>query len=219
MNTKMKESIYVLGTGHNTPVYIDLAEACGYVVKGLYHYNHDKDGLTEYGYPILGSFEDLLKQDTLAGLNFALSQGNNSVRADIFNRIMAKNGNIPTMVHPSANVSQYATLGQGVVVHMNAIIHPDVIVGENTVFSCNTTIIHTVEIGKHCYFAAGSIIGAYSKIEDYVFAGLGSTSISAKVEVIGTHAYVGAGSVITKCVEPYTVVAGVPAKTIKRIEH
>ena len=68
-------------------------------------------------------------------------------------------------------------------------------------------------------FGCTYISGAYTKIEDYVFVGIGANSISAKVEVIGTHAYVGAGSVITKSVEPYTVVAGVPAKTIKRIEH
>ena len=35
---------------------------------------------------------------------------------------------------------------------------------------------------------------------------------------IGEHAVVGAGSVVTKSVEPFTVVAGNPAKMIKRIE-
>jgi acetyltransferase-like isoleucine patch superfamily enzyme len=36
---------------------------------------------------------------------------------------------------------------------------------------------------------------------------------------IGANAVVGAGSLVQGDVEPYTVVAGVPAKEIKRIEH
>ena len=40
----MEKIIYALGIGHNTPVFIDLAESCGYVVGGLYHYNGDRTG-------------------------------------------------------------------------------------------------------------------------------------------------------------------------------
>ena len=36
---------------------------------------------------------------------------------------------------------------------------------------------------------------------------------------IGAHAVVGAGSLVTSDVEPYTVVAGSPARFIKRIPH
>jgi maltose O-acetyltransferase len=35
---------------------------------------------------------------------------------------------------------------------------------------------------------------------------------------IGDNAVVGAGSVVTKDVEPYTVVAGNPARVIKKLE-
>ena len=33
------KKIYILGIGHNTPVYIELAENCGYQIEGLFHYN------------------------------------------------------------------------------------------------------------------------------------------------------------------------------------
>ncbi|MCF0147285.1 MAG: acyltransferase [Clostridium sp.] len=43
--------------------------------------------------------------------------------------------------------------------------------------------------------------------------------ILPSVGVIGKHAVVGAGSVVTKPVEDYTVVAGNPAKVIKRLDY
>jgi len=48
-------------------------------------------------------------------------------------------------------------------------------------------------------------------------AWLGAKSIVLKGVTIGEGAVVGAGSVVTKDVEPYTVVAGNPAKFIKKI--
>ena len=212
------EQIYVLGVGHNTLVYIDLVEACGYQVAGLYHYDNTRTGEIYYGYKILGSFSDILSMENLHGINFALSQGNNKIRSEIFNKIIEAGGNIPTLIHPSANVSRFATLGKGVVIHINAVVHPDVKIGNNTVLSYNTAITHSSEIGNHCYIASSSMIGAYTIVEDFVFIGIGSFSISGKVSHIGQHAYIGAGSLLTKPVEEYNVVVGRPAKVLRIIE-
>lgn len=49
-------------------------------------------------------------------------------------------------------------------------------------------------------------------------AWLGAGSIIMPDIMIGRGAVVGAGSVVTKNVDPYHIVAGVPAKTIKKVE-
>lgn len=49
-------------------------------------------------------------------------------------------------------------------------------------------------------------------------AWIGFNSIILKGVTIGEGAVIGAGSIVTKDVEPYTAVAGNPAKFIKRIE-
>lgn len=49
-------------------------------------------------------------------------------------------------------------------------------------------------------------------------AWLGAGSIIMPDITIGRGAVVGAGSVVTKNVDPYNIVAGVPAKTIKKVE-
>lgn len=50
-------------------------------------------------------------------------------------------------------------------------------------------------------------------------AWLGAKSIILKGVTIGEAAIIAAGSVVTKDVEPYTIVAGNPAKFVKKIEH
>ena len=218
MNKIMNREFYVLGVGHNTSVYLDLVEACGYTIKGLYHYNDERVGELDHGYPILGSFDDLFSLNSLEGMNFALSQGDNKIRANIFEKIIEKKGNVPTLIHPSAKVSKYAQLGQGVVVHINTVVHPNVIVGDNTVLSYNVSVTHNTRIGKNCYLAFGMMLGAYTIVEDFVFLGIGAIVISGKVDLIGTSAYVGAGAVVTKSVAAYECVAGNPAKFIKTLK-
>ena len=211
------KDIYILGVGHNTTVYIDLVEACGYNIKGLYHFQDGRTGELEHGYEILGTYEDLWSMPSLKGMNFALSQGDNAIRKDIFNRIISKGGDVPTLVHPKADVSRFAKLGKGTVVHIGSVVHPDVIIGNNTVLSFNVSVTHNTRIGDNCYFALGAMIGAYVIIEDNVFIGIGAILISGKVERIGQNAYIGAGALVTRSVDPFTVVAGFPAKPIKEL--
>ena len=50
------KKIFALGIGHNTPVCIDLALACDYVIEGLYHFDDSRTGEQDHGFKILGSF-------------------------------------------------------------------------------------------------------------------------------------------------------------------
>jgi serine O-acetyltransferase len=80
------------------------------------------------------------------------------------------------------------------------VISPDTIIGEYC------TIINQVTIG------GPSVI-----IEDFVEIGAGAKVISTpqRPVVIGAHAIIGAGAVVTQSVPPYSIVVGVPAKVIK----
>lgn len=216
----MSKEIYALGVGHNTPVLLDLAIGCGYTIAGLYHYNNERTGEIDHGFEILGSFDDLWQTGSLEGKQFLLTMGDLDVREKLADRIIAMGGELPSLIHPSAVISTFAKISNiGVCIFPFVFVQSDSVVGDNTVILSHVNVSHNTTISKNCFIAGSAVVGAYTEVEEHVFIGQGALTISGKSNIIGHHSYVGAGALITKPVEPYTVVAGFPAKVIKEIEH
>ncbi len=209
------ELIYALGIGHNSPVFIDIAEAVGYKVTGLYHYNDSRTGEIDHGFEIIGSFDDLFKKESLDGMNFLLTMGDNSIREELTKRILKKGGNVPTIIHPTAVVSRFAEISPiGVYISAFTHVQADTTIAEGTILLSGVNISHTNRIGRYCFVAGGATVGAYTAIDDYVFVGQGALTISGKVEKIGANAFIGARALVTKSIRANTRVAGCPAKEI-----
>ena len=212
----MQKDLYALGIGHNSPVFIDLALACGYSIAGLYHYNYMRTGEIDHDYEILGSFDDLFAKGNLEGMSFLLTMGDNRIRTELSDKIIAMGGKVPTLIHPTAVISSFATISEvGVYISPFTYVQADSSIGNNTVLLSHVNISHTTHIGNSCFIAGGATIGAYTNMEDYVFIGQGALSISAKAKRIGHHAFIGARSLLTRDVPPCVVMAGSPARILR----
>lgn len=104
------------------------------------------------------------------------------------------------------------------------------LLSKNVSIGRNTIIDFTggIEMGEYTHIAAFSYIlthdhgydphdqpiGKKLIISDHVFIGIHSIILS-NVSYIGSHAVIGAGSIVTKDVPDYTVVVGKPANIIK----
>ena len=210
------KDIYALGIGHNTPVFIDLAEACGYTIVGLYHYNDERTSEVDHGFNIIGSFDDLFAKGNLNGMNFLLTMGDNKIRTELTDRIISLGGNVPTLIHPMAIISRFAEISPiGVYISPFTYVQADSSVGRNTVLLSHVNISHTTRIGDSCFIAGGATIGAYTTVENFVFVGQGALSISGKVKNIGREAYIGARCLITHDVPEGVVFSGIPGKVLR----
>lgn len=110
----------------------------------------------------------------------------------------------------------------------------NVIIGDNCRIGMGNTVIGPVNIGNSVIFAQNVVLSGLNHsyedvsipikdqpvtareivIEDEVWIGANATIVSGVT--IGKHSVVAAGSVVTKSVPPFSIVAGNPAKLIKQ---
>jgi maltose O-acetyltransferase len=122
-------------------------------------------------------------------------------------------------------------IGKGSSIHMGAMFHvpANITIGEDTIIGEKALLDgrNTLQIGNHVDIASEVMIynaehDIHDKdfspimepvvIEDYVF--IGPRAIILPGVTIGKGAVIAAGAVVTKNVESFTIVGGVPAKEI-----
>lgn len=108
--------------------------------------------------------------------------------------------------------SQKVRIGKGVLISDNVVI-----------MDSNLHPISSIKrYGDLKKFHEGDFFDVYSGIESYPvhisdYVWIGANAIILKGVTIGEGAIVGAGSVVTKDIPPYTIVAGNPARIIREI--
>ena len=90
----------------------------------------------------------------------------------------------------------------------------DTVIGSGTKIDSLSHIAHNVQIGKNCIIVCLTCLSGGVKIRDGVWVAP-LVGIKEGVEV-GENALVGLGSIVIRDVAPKDVVAGVPAKSIKK---
>lgn len=124
-------------------------------------------------------------------------------------------------IEPGAIIRDMVTIEKNAVVMMGAVINIGAIVGEGSMVDMNAVIGARGILGKNVHLGACSVIAGVLEppsaspviIEDDVM--IGANSVILEGVRVGKGAVVAAGSVVTKDVEPNTVVGGSPARILK----
>lgn len=108
---------------------------------------------------------------------------------------------------------------------MGALINIGAEVGPGTMIDMGAILGGRATVGANCHIGAGAVLAGVIEppsakpvvVEDNVL--IGANAVVLEGVRIGKGSVVAAGAVVIEDVEPGTVVAGVPARVIKRIEE
>ena len=121
-----------------------------------------------------------------------------------------------TLIHPTAVVSKFATIGYGVSIQPFVSIGPNVSIGNHVQIYAQSLIGHNSTLDDYSYVANNACIGASVHINKGAYLGT-NCSILENI-TIGKWGLVGIGSVVIKDVPDFTKVVGNPSRVIGSLE-
>ncbi len=120
------------------------------------------------------------------------------------------------VIHHKSYVDPTVSMGEGCHIMPCAVIHKFSSIGNHTIINTSATIDHECIIGDGVHIMGSAAITGKVEIGNYATIGTNATILPSVK--IGAGALIGAGAVVTRDVEPHSVVAGVPAKYLRKIE-
>ncbi len=206
------EKVYIIGAGGHGQVVADALMKAGIIPAGFLDDNELLAGKDIMGIPVVGK----IKTSFELGGKFVVAIGDNGKRKRIVKLLGFPESKFFTVIHPSAVVGFGVQIGAGAMIIGGSVINTGAKIGKHTIINTSASIDHHNSLGNFVHIAPGTHTAGNVKVAEGAFVGTGS-SIVPGIE-IGEWAVVGAGSVVIKDVPAYTVVAGVPAKTIRRLK-
>ena len=211
---KFKGRVFVVGGGGHGKVVIDaLLSAGDCEIAGVIDDDEEKLGQQVLGVPVVGSCAQLFSLAARYRVDgTVLAIGENYIREQLFRRIKGAGLAVLRVIHPSACISRFAVLGEGVVLLAGSVINPGAVVGDNVCVNTCASIDHDCQLEYSCHVFPNATLAGGVHVGEYSYIGAGAVVIPNRK--IGRFAYVGAGAVVIDDVSDGVKVAGVPAHKI-----
>ncbi|MCZ8539203.1 MULTISPECIES: NeuD/PglB/VioB family sugar acetyltransferase [Psychrobacillus] len=145
-----------------------------------------------------------------------LAIGDNNLRKQLYEHLLHHNKVIIGIFHNSVILGIGSKVHNSTLIGPLSIVGPLVVLNENIIVNSGVIIEHETVIGPHSHIAPGAKIAGRVTIGESVFIGIGA--VVKENIVIGDNVIVGAGAVVTKNIPSNSIVAGVPAKIIRKLD-
>ena len=180
---------------------------------GLLDDNPAKKGSEVMGYPVLGGREWF--RTVRYKPDLFLTPGDPATRKRLAEELRPLVHGYPSLVHPRAALNlRHTVIGEGCFFAPNTAITNGVSIGDFVFIHACSTVNHDTVVGDFCMLSTGVNLGGATVLEEGVFMGINSSTLPGVT--VGAGTLVGGGSVCIQNIPERSVVAGVPARPIKR---
>lgn len=210
------DNVILIGGGGHAKVIIDALQSMGcYSISGIIEKDERAVGGDVFGIPIIGTDRDIV--DVLAqGITNAfiaigsVKSGDNIIRANLFCQTRATGFNMINVIHNSAQISRYITIGEGNAILAYSVVNAGAQIGSDVIVNTGAIVEHDCTIADHVHIATGTRICGGVSIGQYSHVGAGATIIQGIR--IGSDVTIGAGAVVIDDIPDGATAVGVPAK-------
>jgi sugar O-acyltransferase (sialic acid O-acetyltransferase NeuD family) len=200
----------ILGAGGHAKVVADTAECCGWDFIEIFDDNWPAIQFMDH-WPVVGDTKALSERlKEFDGVIVAI--GNNEIRCTKLTDLVNAGAILVTLIHPSAIISRYATVGKGVVAFAGVVVNTGATIGEGTILNTGCSIDHDCMLSECVHVSPGARLAGAVSVGRVSWIGIGS-SVKQSIR-IGSGVKVGAGAAVVNDIDDGMTVVGVPAKAL-----
>ncbi|MFB4164001.1 acetyltransferase [Alteribacillus sp. JSM 102045] len=217
------KKIIIFGTGGNCIDILDSIqdinkEKLTYECVGFLDDNKAVWGKSLYGVEVLGPLckaEEF--KNTCYFVNGIGSVSNYFKKEKIIAKSKVPLSRFETIIHPSANVSNMASIGKGTVILQSATIAANASISNHVIILPNSVVSHDSIINDFSCITGGVCISGGVVIGESCYLGTNS-SIMNNVK-IGRNSLIGMGSVVLENVKENSIMVGDPARILRKLNN
>ena len=199
-------------SGQHASVVYEAAVLSGTAVLGFATIDGSPDELL--GCDALGPIRALLTSRDLDGHEFIVACGDNALRMNLTEQLVAKGLSLASVRHPAAIVSPSSHVGPGSTILAGAIVGPRATLGRGVIINHAASVDHDCRVEDFVNLSPGARLGGGARAGHGVFVGI-NAAILPGVH-LGERAVIGAGAVVISDVKPGLTVVGVPGRALRQ---